>query len=83
MALVEIDAAAMQEFQIFLLKAPTPLMLLRELLKGGSMAWRRFPVPRRGTGSSHTEIRRLAPPAHFPCPYRGNKIPHQSLQALG
>ena len=50
MALVEIDAAAMQEFQIFLLKAPTPLMLLRELLKGGSMAWRRFPVPPPGHG---------------------------------
>ena len=51
--------------------------------RGGSMAWRRFPVPLPGHGLIHTEIRWLAPPANFTGPSRGRKISYQSLKALG
>jgi hypothetical protein len=33
-----------------------------------------FRCPCRGTGSFHTKIRWLSPPANFTCPYRGTPV---------
>jgi len=51
--------------------------------RGGSMAWRRFPVPLPGHRCMSCQIRWLAPPANFTCPCRGRNISDRSLKALG